>query len=406
MENDLVLIDEVKLLEQMLDDGISSVGVDLEKKIGKAIVFADNYGNIFYFSRIKTCKKAQALILEMPVVTETEYYYRKKEGLLFYQLGEKQHKFVVVIEDVKQEDIFALIEEIRFRKLSLKTYIDMQCQSQNQAERFEKNLVETLVKSSANIHDIIGLHNIDLKTDQYYGILLISVENTSVNLANIAKFVSEICNRMEPMKVLSPILWNNAIVVIISAIYAPSIERDQTELNIEFSAKKWKAKIEDKFGIEISCGIGQFYMLASLHKSYIEAKIALAFPQLVGKHGTVQSFDNLGVFSMIFSQDIGSLKEYALKTLGPILNYDGAMNMQLLDTLRTLLNNGFHWTKTSKVMFVHVNTIHYRYDKIEKMLNLDLSGGKDRGNVFAALKVWDVLNKIGFIADGFPDSLR
>lgn len=394
MENDLV--DEANLLEQMLENGIASVAVDLEKRIGRAIAFANNSGKIFYSSANVGCEKVQDLIREMPIIKETEYYYRKKENLLFYQLGDKEQKFVVMVEHVRQEDILSLVEEIRFRRLSFKTYIDMECQSQRQAEKFEKNLVETLVKSSANIHDIIGFHNIDLKTDQYYGVLLITVADAGITLVNVAKSVFEICNRIGPIKILSPILWNDVVVVIIPHIYVPISSDGQTEFNIEEFTKKWKIKVEEKLGIHLSCGIGQFYTLTSLHKSYIEAKIALAFPQLMGKDGTVQAFDNLGVFSMIFSQDIGSLKEYALKTLGPILDYDRTMKMQLVDTLRILLNNDFNWTKTAKTMFVHVNTIHYRYDKIEKMLNLDLAAGKERGNVFAALKVWDVLNKIGF----------
>lgn len=394
MENDLV--DEANLLEKMLENGIASVAVDLEKRIGRAIAFANNSGKIFYISANVGYEKVQDLIREMPIIKETEYYYRKKENLLFYQLGDKKQKFVVMVENVRQEDILSLVEEIRFRRLSFKTYIDMECQSQRQAEKFEKNLVETLVKSSANIHDIIGFHNIDLKTDQYYGIMLITIEDASVSLVNVAKSVFEICNRIGPMKILSPILWNNVVVVIIPQIYVPISADGQTEFNIEEFTKKWKIKVEEKLGIHLSCGIGQFYTLTSLHKSYIEAKIALAFPQLMGKNGMVQAFDNLGVFSMIFSQDIGSLKEYALKTLGPILDYDRTMKMQLVDTLRILLNNDFNWTRTAKTMFVHVNTIHYRYDKIEKMLNLDLAAGKERGDVFAALKVWDVLNKIGF----------
>lgn len=394
MESDLV--DEAKLLDRMLEYGIASVAVDLEKRIGRNIVFANNYGKIFYASTNIGCKKVQDLIQEMPAIKETEFYYRKKENLLFYQLGDKEQKFVVMVDNVRQENILSLIEEIRFRRLSFKTYIDMECQSQRQAEKFEKNLVETLVKSSANIHDIIGFHNIDLKTDQYYGILLITVVDAGVNLANVAKSVFEICNRMGPLKILLPILWNDVVVMIVPQLHVPISEDSQIAFNVEEFTKKWKIKVEENLGIHLSCGIGQFYMLNSLHKSYIEAKIALAFPQLMGKNGVVQAFDNLGVFSMIFSQDIGSLKEYALKTLGPILDYDRTMRMQLVDTLRILLNNDFNWTKTAKTMFVHVNTIHYRYDKIEKMLNLDLSAGKERGNVFAALKVWDVLNKIGF----------
>ncbi|SDE55302.1 PucR family transcriptional regulator [Sporomusa acidovorans] len=388
---------EMKFLEQLLDEGIMRIIEDLEMALGKSILLADNREKIFYPLNYMHDEKTCMLLRQIPVIKETEYYFHKTQKMLFYQLGNLEHRLIIGVYNVQQKDILALIEKIHMRSLALKTYLDMQEQLEKQAKSFEKNLIETLIKSSTNIHDIIGFHKIDLRTDQFYGILLLEFANI-INIVDISTTLGNFCKQVENSKIFPPILWNDMIVVIIEAL--DSKDR-QAMANIEKMAANWQEKLAGQFGVQPNCGIGRFYMLANLHKSYIEAKISLAFPVIMGKSGSVQAFDNLGVFSMIFSQEIGSLKEYVLEILGPILIYDHEVNMQLVDTLRILLHNDFNWAKTAKEMFVHVNTIYYRYDKIEKMLKLDLSKGKDRNEAFAALIVWDVLTNIGVIENNF-----
>lgn len=384
---------EMKFLEQMLEEGILSVAVRLETELGKSILLADNGGEIFYSLPHRSEQQVRSLLKGVPALTEKEYYYHKREKLLFYQFANKEHRLLIGIDNVEQADILDIVDKITLRSLALKTYLDMQGQLQLQAANFEKKLVQTLVKSSANIHDIIGFHNIDLKTNQEYGILLFQVENPADHITSAANNVLAFCKQMEREKFFS-LIWNDVIIVIM-----PAGNMDSKQ--VEKLVRSWKTQIEENLAIQLSCGIGRFYLLNNLHRSYIEAKIALAFPELMGKQGGVQNFDSLGVFSMIFSQDIASLKAYVVKALGPILIYDREMKMQLVETLRILLKTGFNWAKTAKDMFVHVNTIHYRYDKIEKILSLDLSQGRNQCDVYAALKVWDVLNKIGFVGDDF-----
>lgn len=396
MESNMVI--EIKFLEQLLDEGIARIADDLVKEIERSVLIADNYGEIFYSFKNIPDEEIRMIIGQIPSINETEYYFHKTKKILFYQLGEKEHRLVIGIDNVEQDDIVALIEKVWLRSLALKTYLDMQEQLQKKAKTFEKNLVETLLKSSASIYDIIEFYKLDLKTNQYYGILLLEVDK-ALNIAEVTHAIRKFCQPMaiEGREFFS-IVWNDIILAIIPVLDHTD---KQTVANIEKMALFWQKKLAEQFDGQFSCGIGRIYMLNNLHKSYIEAKIALVFPSIMGKWGIVQTFDNLGIFSVIFAQEIRSLKEYVLKTVRPILVYDREANMQLVDTLRLLLRNDFNWAKTAKDLFVHVNTIYYRYDKIEKLLNLDLSKGKDRNEVFAALTVWDVLNKIGFIGDDF-----
>lgn len=68
-----------------------------------------------------------------------------------------------------------------------------------------------------------------------------------------------------------------------------------------------------------SIGIGQVYPLNNLHRSYIEARVALTIPRLMGRKQFVQQFTDLGVFSFIFSQSTEVIEKYCYKSLGPVL---------------------------------------------------------------------------------------
>jgi sugar diacid utilization regulator len=394
MENNIT--NELKHVVQLFNEGITRVANNLEQEIEKSVLLADNCGKIFYSSRNISDEQIQRILCQIPLTKETDYYFHKTKKILFYQLSEKDRRLIVGIHCIQQEEILAVIQKIRVRSLAFKTYLDMQEQLKKQAKVFEKKLVETLVKSSANIYDIIGLYNIDLQADQYYRILLWDVDPAE-NVDELMAVLGDFCTQTVGRKIAPPILWNDTIVVILSAPY----NQDNLTDDIQKTAAFWQTRLEADFGIKLGCGIGRTYMLSKLHKSYIEAKIALILPGVLGKCGQVQKFDDLGVYSMVFSHEVSSLKEYVKKTLGPVILYDKEVNMQLIDTLRILLRNDFNWAKTAKTMFAHVNTIYYRYDKIEKMINFDLSTGKDRSEVFAALIVWDVLSKMGFIGEDF-----
>jgi DNA-binding PucR family transcriptional regulator len=151
-----------------------------------------------------------------------------------------------------------------------------------------------------------------------------------------------------------------------------------------------------------SIGIGQPYPLSDLYKSYQEACLTLILLRVMGKKGFVREFSELGVFSFLFSQGLSSVKSFCLKTLGPLIEDDGNSTAVLLPTLRSLVDHGFNRSAAAKSLYVHINTLHYRLSKIEKLINADLSQPDVRANLYIAVKAWDALcqwrRKRGFFA--------
>ncbi|WP_411074206.1 PucR family transcriptional regulator [Streptomyces sp. cmx-4-7] len=57
----------------------------------------------------------------------------------------------------------------------------------------------------------------------------------------------------------------------------------------------------------------------------------------------------------------------------------------LLETLEAFLAHDCSWTRTAEALHIHVNTVHYRVERIETLTGRDLSRLDDRADLRAAL---------------------
>ena len=57
----------------------------------------------------------------------------------------------------------------------------------------------------------------------------------------------------------------------------------------------------------------------------------------------------------------------------------------LLETLEVFLAHDCSWTRTAEALHIHVNTVHYRVERIETLTGRDLSRLDDRVDLSAAL---------------------
>ena len=72
----------------------------------------------------------------------------------------------------------------------------------------------------------------------------------------------------------------------------------------------------------------------------------------------------------------------------PIIEYDKSTNSKLLETFETYLDENCNIDKTSRKLFIHKNTLKYRLERIEKLLECDI-------NDFQQLVKYEIGFKIG-----------
>ncbi|WEO98689.1 helix-turn-helix domain-containing protein [Streptomyces sp. FXJ1.172] len=76
---------------------------------------------------------------------------------------------------------------------------------------------------------------------------------------------------------------------------------------------------------------------------------------------------------------------YANAVLGPLLETGRPPVAVLLGTLETFLACDGSWARTAQALHLHVNTVHYRVARIERLTGRDLSRLRDRLDLWAAL---------------------
>ncbi|MFF0558574.1 PucR family transcriptional regulator [Streptomyces sp. NPDC004266] len=76
---------------------------------------------------------------------------------------------------------------------------------------------------------------------------------------------------------------------------------------------------------------------------------------------------------------------YRRTVLGPLLGAGRGSSAMLLETLEVFLAHDCSWARTAEALHVHVNTVHYRVERIEALTGRDLSRLDHKADLRAAL---------------------
>ncbi|MEY8336493.1 helix-turn-helix domain-containing protein [Lachnospiraceae bacterium 62-35] len=81
------------------------------------------------------------------------------------------------------------------------------------------------------------------------------------------------------------------------------------------------------------------------------------------------------------------LTKFYSETIKPLVEYEKKYNSDLLSTLHLYYECGQSLSQTAKKLYIHRNTMLYRIDKIEKILDVDLSKTNERFRIQLALYI-------------------
>lgn len=383
-----------KLVDAVLDKGLPFVAMYLEKLVGKSLVIADCIGFIHYPLAENTAP-VDDFYIDIPDEMVEGQHLRKNENL-YYAIGRNDSRAYVMVSNLSESGTEKAVSIIAEYSLPIKIYFDNLAKIKQNTDLLINAYVKDLViDSQLNISRIIKQSNQPLDLDKPYFIFIAEFE--SLNPADLRLLKSYTLEYLKRENVhIIPIETTEFMMAIIPAHFKENnLELDHDWPKIPH-VLKWKEDMEKRFSYVISCAIGEAYTLRDLHKSYNEARIVLALAKLLGKRSFVQKFSDLGVFAFILSQDKETIRAYCLNSFGGLIEYDKKNGSDLLPTLRSLVDNGFNRKATSDSLFVHINTLHYRINKIEQCLGIDVSETSTRLNLFAAIKVWDTLKTLGF----------
>ncbi|MGN0347478.1 MAG: PucR family transcriptional regulator [Lachnospiraceae bacterium] len=163
----------------------------------------------------------------------------------------------------------------------------------------------------------------------------------------------------------------NKFVVLFQAYPDKSIEHEFEKLlqNLD-RRKEFAGKIKG------TCILGNPYRdPAKFALSYQEAKCMIAKKDILPnpKKKKVISMGQLGVYKFLFrSGNQMEVLEHCNQKLRKLEEYDNANGTFLIDTILAYYLNGFNLSKTADYLYVHRNTLHYRFSKITELLGFEM----------------------------------
>jgi hypothetical protein len=369
------------LIEGVLDHGLTFIGDYLERILHHSVLIADHHGRI-YFPEKKSPALIDSMFVNIPTAMQkNEYFHSEEDKLLYYRIAVNGKSAYVIIKNFQGHGLSQLLAILKDSRLAIKCYFS---KMNHGSALFKKKLTEYLFTSNrANLMDILQLSDIELDIARPCFFLLLETEAQAAteDLELISFYGHEYWLRNN-LKSIS--LYHKHQLAFI--IPANSSRADQ-----EIDLAAFKNTLEKRFHISTVLGAGGIYPLIDMEKSLSEARIAIIINDLMGNSSLINRFSELGIYQAIFSQDIEQITEYCKQRLGRLIEHDNKNDGELLPTLRRLLDTCVNIKATADSLIIHVNTLYYRMNRIEQILEIDLAKMATRVELYTAIKVWDTL---------------
>jgi PucR family transcriptional regulator, purine catabolism regulatory protein len=139
----------------------------------------------------------------------------------------------------------------------------------------------------------------------------------------------------------------------------------------------------------LTCGLSELTRWPELAPQALrQAQHAIDLGIRLGRAGQAICYDELGIYRLLLQVgDMHQLWQFAQDVLGPLMDYDAGHKVDLVGTLSVYLNQRESLKQTARVLRVHVNTVTYRIQRIERLASLDLTNPDHRLSAHVATKI-------------------
>ncbi|MEI3607489.1 PucR family transcriptional regulator ligand-binding domain-containing protein [Pseudogracilibacillus sp. SE30717A] len=162
---------------------------------------------------------------------------------------------------------------------------------------------------------------------------------------------------------------------------------------IKKTCKQIFRKVKDVFGqeLDLCAGIGEVYEgPQGIRKSFFQAEQAFKLKKMAKDSIQIIYYSELGAYRLL-GPLIGKpqLNDFYEETIGKLVNQDP--KGEFVKTLRVYFANNEALKITASELFIHVNTLKYRMNRIEEITGLNLRKTEDKMNLYLGLKAFELL---------------
>ncbi|WP_169728529.1 XylR N-terminal domain-containing protein [Salibacterium aidingense] len=313
---------------------------------------------------------------------------QQTKGYLTIALNQKSDSFY---QDLLKRTATVASLQIQNERIALET-----------EQRLKGELLEKLLHSKdTNVQEIYNQFSYlgyDLTKEHY--VLHIEIDDTNeredvpVDNEQLLNIRNQLNNFYQGQNEYGPNMliltkWNKIQAVITKEF----IENRNTTIKMfgEKILKKINGK-ESQVYIGISTETKKF---TDFHNRAKEAKQAAELAKKKSSFSQVILANELGHLSLfLYAREPEELEQFAEDKLHAVLSYDEMKSSELLKTLFYYSQHEFNLHKTAREMSISISGMRYRVQKVEELLNLDLSNSNDRFEIQLSLQILLMLGKL------------
>ena len=297
---------------------------------------------------------------------------------------------------------------LEYASIVLILHIQVQIANQQMAEKYKASFLEDLltnnVKTDVEIHNRARLYGWDFTNGGLAAV---------VDINNIKKYFTDRLdsntNRM--LEEATEIIFRHSIQemhqtfpqskyfrqsdLIVFIISMPEDSRETLQEQLEQTFRRLQSHLKMVSPFTITLGIGQYYEnIRDISKSYSEARVAINLGYSLQWFDRILFYNRLGLYRLLAPvMNSPESEELCIQYIQPLEDYDRKYHGELLPTLQEILQNGWNLKESAAGLYIHYNSIKYRYSKICKVLNLDLADHNNRSLVEIAMKLYLLKHK-------------
>lgn len=153
-----------------------------------------------------------------------------------------------------------------------------------------------------------------------------------------------------------------------------------------------KQEVRMAVSFTATIGIGSYKeRIEEICASWEEAKKAVRISQNMLREDVLSVYDELGAYKLLsLVSATREAEEFQRVYIVKLKEYDNRYHTEFLKTVFTLAACGWNLKEASEKLYIHYNSMKYRYQKICKLLEMDLRERDHRLNLELALKLYQI----------------
>lgn len=250
-------------------------------------------------------------------------------------------------------------------------------------ENFIEDLITGKIKDGKIINERIKVLNLSLRKNLNTLILDISrFDNTKMSLI----FLRNELEQMIPNS--KAVVHDDKIVLIISY-------DDKQSFNFEIKKIKGFLKTYDLYAGMSRC----FDKLEEVQEHYTQSLNALRLGMLLNQEEYFYPYEEYAIYHLAEScSGIENLKKNCHPSLLKLIEYDRENNTDYTRSLYAFIVHSKNVTDSAKALNIHRNTMFYRLEKIEAIMDIDINNSNTFLHLHLSFKILELL-KINFPSD-------